>query len=119
MCDTFVVLPDASALQSTVLCKNSDRPSFDCQPLAVHARKTCLAGETIRLAYTVIDQVSERYATVGSSPFWCWGYEEGVNEYGVAIGNEAVYTKDLAESRGAEEAGNPCPKGILGMENPQ
>lgn len=116
MCDTYVVLADRSATGSVVLGKNSDRPAFDCQPLAMHARKKFEKGTRLELAYTTIDEAEERYATLGSSPYWCWGYEEGINEYGVAIGNEAIYTKDLTENTELEKSGHPVTKGILGME---
>ena len=116
MCDTYVVLPKYSSVGSMVLAKNSDRPAFDCQPLAYHVRKKYASTQKLELAYTTIDQVEERYTTIGSSPYWCWGYEEGFNEYGVAIGNEAVYTKDLTENSNSEISGSPVEKGILGME---
>lgn len=116
MCDSYVVMPNVSSTHATMLGKNSDRPAFDCQPLAYHGRKAAGKWEQIELAYVTIDQVSERFATLGSSPYWCWGYEEGYNEYGVAIGNEAVYTKDLKENTALEENGQPVDRGILGME---
>ena len=116
MCDTFVALSDVSALNSVILAKNSDRPAFDCQPMAYHEAKTFGDGEKLQLAYVSIDQTGERYRTFGSSPYWCWGYEEGMNEFGVTIGNEAVYTKDLTENAESEESGKPVDKGVLGME---
>ncbi len=116
MCDTFAVLADVSAEKAVVLGKNSDRPSFDCQPLAYHERKEFPEQEKLKLAYITVDQVRERFATLGASPYWCWGYETGMNEFGVAIGNEAVYTKDLAENSEAENQGAEIQKGLLGME---
>lgn len=116
MCDTYVVMKGASSRGKNTLCKNSDRPEFDCQPLAMHLRKRCDVSEKLKLAYVSIDQVPERYATLGSSPYWCWGYEEGINEFGVAIGNEAIYSKDLPENAEAEQSGKGPEKGLLGME---
>lgn len=116
MCDTFIAMSDISAVGSTILSKNSDRPAFDCQPMAYHEGKTFAAGEKLELAYVTIDQAEKRYTTFGSSPYWCWGYEEGMNEFGVTIGNEAVYSKDLTENTESEEAGQPVERGILGME---
>lgn len=116
MCDTYVVLPDVAKTGTTVLGKNSDRPAFDCQPMAYHGRKKHKKEDKLNLAYLSIDQVEESYATMGSSPYWCWGYEEGINEYGVAIGNEAIYTKDLTENTELEKMGTPVKKGLLGME---
>lgn len=116
MCDTFIAMSDVSALDSVVFAKNSDRPAFDCQPMAYHVGKSFEKGQKIKLAYVTIDQAEERYTTFGSSPYWCWGYEEGMNEFGVTIGNEAVYTKDLTENTELEQSGKPVDKGILGME---
>lgn len=45
------------------------------------------------------------YAHLGGSPYWCWGHELGLNEWGVAIGNEA-----------AARRGEAPRAGILGME---
>lgn len=116
MCDTYIVMADAASTDSVMLGKNSDRPAFDSQPLAYHGRKTYSKGEKIQLAYVTIEQKEERYATVGASPYWCWGYELGYNEFGVAIGNEAIYTKDLTENAKLEKDGMRVEKGLLGME---
>jgi secernin len=95
-----------------LVAKNSDRPSYESQPLVYNPHKTYEMDEKLRLAYVEIPQAEETFLTIGSSPFWCWGYEQGINEHGLAIGNEAIFTKDLKES-----AVNPeKQKGILGME---
>lgn len=115
-CDTMVALPDATTTGTTILGKNSDRPIYDCQPLVLHPRRQHPAGASIELEYRTIPQVRRTYATVGSSPYWCWGYEEGVNEFGVAIGNEAIFTKTFADAVAASKAGKPPELGLLGMD---
>ena len=77
-----------------VFGKNSDRPLDEAQPLASVPRQTHPAGAHVRCQYLTIPQVLETYAVLGSRPWWMWGYEQGVNEHGVAIGNEAIYTRD-------------------------
>jgi hypothetical protein len=96
-CDTWVALPDASSGGCTLLGKNSDRTNFDCQPLFLHPHVQWPAGSRIDLGRITIPQVEETFATLDSSPYWCWGYEEGINEHGVAIGNEGIRTKVFAE----------------------
>jgi len=115
-CDTVVALPNATTTGTTILGKNSDRPVFDCQPLVHHPRQEHSPKASIKLEYRTIPQVPQTYATTGSSPYWCWGYEEGFNEFGVAIGNEAIFTKTFADAAAASKAGTPPELGLLGMD---
>ncbi len=115
-CDTWVAMSDATAPGATILGKNSDRPIYDCQPLMFHPGKKYPNGTTLNLEYIDIPQVKETYTTLGSSPYWCWGYEEGVNEYGVAIGNEAIFTKTFKEAAEAYKKGKGPELGLLGMD---
>ena len=115
-CDTFVAMPDATMEGNIILGKNSDRLTFDCQPLVYHPRQQWPADSQIDLGRLTLPQVGETYATLGSSPYWCWGYEEGINEYGVAIGNEGVFTKPLVEGLLASEGGEGPEPGPTGMD---
>lgn len=96
MCDTLVALAPATASADgaggvTLFAKNSDRPPDEEQRLvwvpprrdtspvrATHVEVAPLAGDTVGCVLSV--------------PTWCWGAEHGVNDAGVAIGNEAIYT---------------------------
>ena len=115
-CDTWVALPNATSEGATLLGKNSDRPVFDSQPLVWHPRRSWAPGSEIDLGRNTIQQVSETYATLGSHPYWCWGYEEGINEHGVAIGNEGVWTKALIEQLIAYQGGEKPAYGPTGMD---
>jgi secernin len=108
-CDTMVALPDATVTGTTILGKNSDRPIWDCQPIFLHPARE--GGGTLQLEYRSIPDTGS-IATVGSSPYWCWGYEEGQNEFGVTIGNEAIFTKTFAEAVKSP----PAEEGLLGMD---
>jgi secernin len=116
MCDTWVALADATATGQVIFAKNSDRPIFDCQPLTLHPRAKWPKGATLELEHVVIPQAEETYATLGSGPYWCWGYEEGINEHRVAIGNEAIYTRTFREQADAHRAGQAVELGLLGMD---
>ncbi len=100
MCDTFVATPSATLHGEMILAKNSDREPNEAQnvtfiPAAKHSR-----GDTIRCTYLEIPQVERTYACLLSRPFWMWGAEMGVNERGVAIGNEAVFTRERYSKTG-------------------
>jgi secernin len=115
-CDSFVVLPAATADGSMLLGKNSDRPVDETQPLRYLPARAPARGDRLRLACVEIADDRETLAHVGASPYWCWGHELGLNECGVAIGNEALFTRDLARNQQAARAGAPPEPGILGME---
>ncbi len=93
-CDTIVVLASETREGVTMLAKNSDRPPLECQPLFSAPRRRHREGATVHCQYLEIPQVPETAAVIGSRPFWLFGFEHGLNEYGVAIGNEAVLTRE-------------------------
>ncbi|MGH9326640.1 MAG: C69 family dipeptidase [Terriglobia bacterium] len=95
-CDTFVAMPDATADRSVLLAKNSDRPPMEAQVLVQFPHERHAPGEMLKCTYIEIPQASETYEHIGSKLWWAYGYEEGMNEYGVAIGNEAVFSKEPA-----------------------
>jgi len=99
-CDTIVVLAPHTRAGATILAKNSDRSPYECQPLAQLPHRVHAEGPTVHCQFLEIPQVAETAAVIGSRPFWLWGFEHGLNEYGVAIGNEAVLTRETLPSTG-------------------
>jgi secernin len=99
-CDTIVVLAPHTRAGATILAKNSDRSPYECQPLAQVPHRIHREGATVHCQYLEIPQVPETAAAIGSRPFWLWGFEHGLNEYGVAIGNEAVLTRETLPATG-------------------
>lgn len=116
MCDTWVALQDATASGQVLLGKNSDRPIFDAQPLVFYSRQAHAPGALLGLEYCTIPQVEETCATLGSGPYWCWGYEEGINEHGVVIGNEAIPTRTFRAAAEQYRQGGSVAPGLLGMD---
>lgn len=106
MCDTLVVLPSASASGRTLLAKNSDREPNEAQYLTSAPRREHAAGDSLRCTYIEIPQVARTHAILGSRPWWMWGFEHGVNEHKLAIGNEAVWARLPASTE----------PGLLGMD---
>ena len=99
-CDTWVAMSDATIDGSVILAKNSDRPTIEAQPLVQHPRRCHNAGETVKCTYITIPQVDETCEHIGSKIWWSFGFEHGMNEHGVAIGNEAVFSKEPYEQSG-------------------
>jgi dipeptidase len=93
MCDTLVALGNSTADGSVIFAKNSDREPNEAHELVLIPHASHPAGSKVRCTYIEIPQVTETFAVLLAKPFWIWGAEMGANEKGVAIGNEAVYTK--------------------------
>jgi secernin len=116
MCDTWIALKDVTSEGRIIFAKNSDRPIFDCQPLVLRPRQHPPEGSSIHTSYIELPQSEVTYAHLGSSPYWCWGYEEGINEWGVVLGNEAIYTKPLREALMDFQLDQRIQPSLLGMD---
>jgi secernin len=100
MCDTAVAVGSATASGTVVFAKNSDRHPNECQPLFHGARAQHAPGSSLQCQYLEIPQATETWEVIGGRPWWLWGFETGVNEWGVAIGNEAVMSREPFAERG-------------------
>lgn len=93
-CDSLVALGDATADGAVLFAKNSDRPASEPQPLIQRPAQRYAPGATVHCTYIDIPQAATTARLIGSRPYWCWGFEHGLNEHGVAIGNHTVFSKD-------------------------
>jgi hypothetical protein len=84
--------------------KNSDRHPAEVQVLEWHPRRA-RADELTTQYLTLPD--ADASAFLGSRPTWLWGCEHGVNEHGVTIGNEKIFTVDSPRA---------LPPALLGMD---
>ena len=106
MCDTLVASGEATADGTVILAKNSDRQPNEAHVLARVPRASHEPGATVQCTYVQIPQVPETYEVLLSKPFWIWGCEMGANECGLAIANEAVFTKEAYDKE----------PGLIGMD---
>lgn len=89
MCDTVVIVND----EGVWFGKNSDREPGEAQ---VVVRLPAVRGDrsrAVKLTHIPIRQVPDRHAVILSKPHWMWGAEMGINEHGVVIGNEAIFSR--------------------------
>lgn len=93
MCDTVVALANSTYDGSVIFGKNSDREPNEAHEVIIIPAATHPAGATVKCTYLEIPQVRETCRVLLAKPFWIWGAEMGSNEFGVTIGNEAVFTK--------------------------
>ena len=115
MCDTMVTTNAATG--SLLFAKNSDRDPGEPQMI-----QYCEASEGLdtpthpehRKSYDMVQypqlqkaatSLSNPLKALVSRPSWMWGAEMGINEAGVAIGNEAVFATS-----------KPDKDGLLGMD---
>jgi len=106
MCDTLVALPEHTAGRATLFAKNSDRKAGECQPFVQYPAAAHAPGSRIRCTHVEIPQVAETYRVMGHSPWWVWGFEHGLNEHEVAIGNLTIFSRETIEAK----------PGLIGMD---
>jgi len=103
MCDTMVVLPACSGDGSLLFAKNSDREPNEPHIIVKVPRREIEAGEKVDCTYIPVDNSGREGQLTNEvllfKPSWIWGAEMGVNEKGLVIGNEAVFTREKVEDR--------------------
>lgn len=104
MCDILIATPRATKENIMIFAKNSDRDPNEAQIIEFIPRQKHVENK-VKLTYVEFPQVEETYAVILSRPWWMYGAEMGVNEFGLTIGNTAVFTKEKREK-----------VGILGMD---
>jgi dipeptidase len=106
MCDSVVATGLHTKSGQTLFGKNSDRKAGECQPFIQFAHSQYPVGAELSCTHISIPQVPETNRIMGHSPWWVWGFEHGVNEHGLAIGNQAVFSRQVVEER----------PGLIGMD---
>ena len=106
MCDTVVATPDVTADGVMIFGKNSDRDVNEAHEILRVPAAKHPAASRVKCTYIDIPQVDQTFTVLLAKPFWIWGAEMGVNERGVAIGNEAVFSKIPTRKEG----------GLIGMD---
>lgn len=96
-CSSMVAIGTATKTGEVILAKNSDRPLNEAQPLCYFPAQDYPTGAEVKCTFIAIPQVAHTYACIGSRPYVFFGFEHGVNECGVAIGNEQVSGREVPE----------------------
>jgi len=91
VCDTVVVVPEKGPVW---LAKNSHREPSEAQFVECHD------GSNAGAAPEGLPEARGNTRLVLSRPAWMWGSETGVNEHGLAVANEAVFTRLPAPNAG-------------------
>ena len=98
MCDTLVALKNSTIDNSIIFAKNSDREP-DEPHIGIFIERKTHKEKKVKCTYVEIEQVPQTYACILFKPSWIWGAEMGVNEHGVVIGNEAIFTKSISKEK--------------------
>ena len=77
MCDTFVVLPDATLNGEVIFAKNSDRPAGEIQDVVRIPSQSHNSKKLLKCTYISIPQVDKTNAVILSKPRWMWGGRNG------------------------------------------
>lgn len=100
MCDCLIALPAHTEKGEMIFGKNSDRAVNEPQYFVTIPGKTWSASEQVHCTYIDVPQCARTYGMLLSKVSWIFGGEMGVNEFGVCIGNEAIYSKCVQKSPG-------------------
>lgn len=98
-CDSMIANSSATVNGSIIYAKNSDRPLNEAQPLIYYPPAEHKEGEMVRTSFIEIPQVPHTYGVIGSKLETFFGFEHGINEWGLAIGNEQTSGREIPENK--------------------
>src|SRR3989337_2320650 len=87
MCDTFVARPAFTQGNSMLFAKSADCEVNEANAIVRIPRRKPITREPVRLTLLL------------TRACWPYGCEIGVNEHGLAMGEEAVFTNEMAEEK--------------------
>lgn len=93
-CNIAIATGKATKDGSVILAKASNRPNEECQWMVSYPGGEHQDGETVKCTWLEIPQAPVTYAVRGGQMHWQWGFEQGMNEFGVAAGNVAVHYRN-------------------------
>lgn len=99
MCDTFVALSSSTRDKNVLFAKSADCEVNEANAIVRIPRKKHVKGESVRVTHLVIPQAEETHEIFLTKAFWTYGCEIGINEYGLAMGEEAVFTTEMTEEK--------------------
>jgi secernin len=102
-CNIAIAMGNATANGNILIAKNSNRGNEECQRFVSFPHQKNPAGSKEKCTWIEIPRASETYAVRGGQPYWGFGFEQGMNEYGVSIGNVASYYKTVVPKPSKEE----------------
>jgi secernin len=95
MCDTFVALPGATQQHTMLFAKSADCEVNEANAVVRIPARRHVKGESVRITHLVIPQAEQTYEVLLTKAFWTYGCEIGVNEFGLSMGEEAVFTTEM------------------------
>lgn len=96
MCDTIAATGARTATGGVLFGKNSDRLRDEAQAVEIVPAAEHSGDADLRCTYIAVPQARRTHRLLICRPWWMWGAEMGVNQHGVAIGNEAVFARTPA-----------------------
>jgi len=94
-----MALPSATLDKNVLFAKSADCEVNEANAIVRIPRRKHVKGETLRVTHLVIPQAEETYEVFLTKAFWTYGCEIGINEYGLAMGEEAVFTTEMTEEK--------------------
>lgn len=111
MCDTIISFDRSN--NRSFFGKNSDREPGELQFVYISSdpvrefkeqpyleEKKEYKEHSFKTLTDIFDRFDHKYSAILSRPNWMWGAEMGVNEHGLSIGNEAVFSKERVNRDG-------------------